>query len=222
MHKIIAVIVDYKSKIKQIGVETIIVDNNKINRGFAKGANIGIKKALKQGATKVLLINPDADITKAAILKLCKSNADIVSPVLRFERQGETVLDFGGKVNWLLGRTTHNENTPGKIDFVSGACMLINSKVFEKIGYFDERFFMYFEDVDFCLRAKSAGLKVAIDPVVVADHQISEHKYSENSIKKGYLLASNKYFMQKWLRWYAKLPSYAYIAFLRAKIALYA
>lgn len=214
MPKIIAVVVAFKSELQPLGVETLIVDNNKINRGFAKGANLGIKKALVKGATKILLINPDVDITKEEISKLAENNADIVSPVLKFERNGKTVLDYGGKVNWLLGRTTHNENKRGKIDYVSGACILISSKVFEKIGLFDEKFFMYFEDVDFCLRAKAAGFNVSVDKNIVVDHQISEHKYSEDNLKKSYVLASNKYFMQKWLPWYSKLPSYAYLAYL--------
>ena len=57
MSKIIAVVVAFKSELRPLGVETIIIDNNKINRGFAKAVNIGIKKALSKKADKILLID---------------------------------------------------------------------------------------------------------------------------------------------------------------------
>lgn len=199
MPKIIAVVVAFKSELQPLGLETLVIDNNKINRGFAKAANLGIKKALAKGADKILLINPDVKITKEQILKLAESGVDIVSPVLKFDRNGGKVLDYGGKVNFVLGRTSHNENKTGIIHFVSGACMLISSAVFQKIGLFDENFFMYFEDVDFCLRAKLAGFKIAVDSDVVVEHAISEHKFSGNSAKKRYILDSNRRFIAKWI-----------------------
>lgn len=197
--KIIAVTINFQSKMKSIGIPTIIIDNNKINRGFAKAANLGIKQALEKSADKILLVNPDIKITQNEIKKLAQNKSAIVSPILKFERQGKTILDYGGKVNWLLGRPTHNESKNGAFDYVSFACVLIDKKVFEKTGLLDENFFMYFEDVDFCLRAKRAGFTIAVDPDVVVEHAISEHKFSGNSAKKRYILESNRLFTAKWI-----------------------
>src|SRR3989344_1955355 len=89
-------------------IDNIFVVNNsppEKNLGFSAAANIGIKKALKTGAEKILLLNPDIKISNNAIDKLCKFPGDIVGPVLKFERNMKIVFDYGGKVNWILGRT---------------------------------------------------------------------------------------------------------------------
>jgi GT2 family glycosyltransferase len=188
--KIIAVIVKYKTPVKKIpGVETIVIDNSPPNKnlGFAAAVNIGIKKALAGGADKILLVNPDIKIKKIDF-----KNGDVVAPVLKFKRDGEWVYDHGGRVNWLIGRTTHIES-PGEIDYVSGACMMIDKKVFAKIGFFDERFFMYFEDVDFCLRAKQAGFKISISNTTVI------HNLTKDPTRIDYAIISNKKFILKWI-----------------------
>ena len=234
MNKIIIVTVKYIAHAEKIpGMETITIDNSPPleNRGFARGANIGIKKALTSGANKILLLNPDIKINKEQILKLSKNNADIVSPVLKTDG----ILDFGGKINWMMGRATHQKTDSGRgqndaqkkidaiaslqhddaqtIDYVSGACMMIDKKVFEKIGFFDERFFMYFEDTDFCLRAKQAGFKISINTDITVDHLLSKNK-----LKNIYVLKSNFKFINKWVSWYFRPFAYIYLFWMWTKI----
>ena len=211
------VVVKFKSKTPKLA-NLIVVDNDKVNRGFAKAVNLGIKKALAKKAEAILLLNPDLKITAEQILALSKTAEDIVGPVLTFDRQGKRIYDFGGRVNFVLGRTTHLENIAGKIDYVSGACMLIKKRVFEKIGLFDQRFFMYLEDVDFCLRAKKAGFTIAINTSVVVEHQISEHRYSHDQFKLEQNLKSNWKFINKWVPWYFKPTAYIYWLYLWLRI----
>lgn len=211
--KIFAVVVKYISPVKKItGVETIIIDNSPPNKniGFAAAVNVGIKKALAQGADKILLVNPDIKIINVDF-----RDGDIVAPVLKFKREGKWIYDYGGKVNWLIGRTTHLENSKyeirnSKIDYVSGACMMIDKKVFAKIGYFDERFFMYFEDVDFCHRATKAGFYVEVDTTVIIEHGLEIHKKTGNPQKMNYLLKSNWEFIWKWIPWPNKILGLLY------------
>lgn len=195
---------------------TIIINNSRNNRGFAKAVNLGIKRALKLGATKILLINPDVIIKPGDVQALASIKADIVAPLLTFNRAGEKVKDYGGKVNFLLGRPTHLENVGvlKPIDYVSGACMLIDPKVFTAIGFFDENFFMYFEDVDFCLRAQKADLTISVANQIEVQHQITEHKSVFNSAKSNYILASNAYFISKWCSHMNPLPQ-IYLLFLK-------
>ena len=205
MSKIIPVVVNYYSHKKFPGA--VIVDNTKNNRGFAKAVNIGIKKALKIGAEKIILINPDIKITKKDITDLSTDDADIVGPVLL----SDGVYDYGGKVNWVLGRTSHLRHSGlSRINNISGACMVIDKKVFEKIGFFDERFFMYFEDADFCLRAKQAGFSIKINPKVIINHRLTK-----NTQKNNYVLASNKKFIDKWIKWYLRPAGYLYLWMLQ-------
>lgn len=218
MSKVSAVIVNFQSnartqklvgglkRLEEIGgIE--IVDNSFKNRGFARAVNLGIENILFKKPNKLLLINPDVEIEAESFKEfLSGDSADITAPIIAFKRKGRTIYDLGGKVNLILGRAKHIEmfrdsgqaRTMKDIDYVSGACMLVRREVFEKIGLFDERFFMYFEDVDFCLRAKGAGFTVDVDSNVLVTHDLAEHRYSGNVFKKTQAIRSNASFIKKW------------------------
>lgn len=243
MHKIAAVIVNYRSdkelkpllksltreqkSSKKTKLKIIVIDNGTgKNRGFAAGANIGIRQALEENFEAVMLLNPDTVITNGFIDKLLISNADVIAPVIRFKRQGKWIFDCGGKVGWW-GRTRHlessnnpiNQSTNQPIDYVSGCCMMIRRKVFEKIGMLDERFFLYFEDVDFCLRAQKAGFKVTVEPQAIITHNLKEGD-DKPFTQKLMHLKSNFRFINKWIPWYIRPVGYAYCLLLLIKILL--
>ena len=177
---------------KHFDVKILVIDNDPDNRyqpylrhvdilqndtnlGFAAGMNKGIRKALNNKSTDyIMLLNNDTILPKDFLRLLLKTGKDIAAPVVKFKsKKGKWVYDYGGKVNWLTGRTKHlesnryptNEFKNQTVDYVSGCCLMVKREVFDKIGLLDERFFFYFEDVDFCLRAKKAAfvIKVADD-----------------------------------------------------------
>ncbi|MCJ7740498.1 glycosyltransferase family 2 protein [Candidatus Microgenomates bacterium] len=238
-----------KEKTEKVQIEVIVVDNgsdekdqvklNQLNQdqkikltenhqdlGYAAGCNLGIHQALKDGCDAVILINPDTKFDKGFLGKLSANKAEIVAPVFRFKRNNLWMNDFGGKVNWF-GRTKHLECNPSTtlragnemIDYVTGCCMMIRRKVFEKIGFFDERFFMYFEDVDFCLRAKKAGFRVTVDPKAILTHDIKEGIEKPLSQKLMHL-KSNFLFINKWTPWFMRPVGYIYCLLLLIKILL--
>lgn len=160
--------------------QLILIDNNIKNVGFAKGVNQGIKKALLDPSiTHIFLLNNDASISSGTLDQLLStfvriSTAGIVAPVLHHHN----LFDWGGKYNKWTGMVRHQnwENKPKtiqKVEHVAGAAMLIGRNVIEKIDTFDERFFLYFEDLDFCLRAGKAGFTIHINPDVVVEHEVS-------------------------------------------------
>lgn len=199
--------------------EVVVVDNNKKNLGFAGGMNLGLKYALKNGAAEVILLNQDTVVPPDLVGKLVNNGADIVSPVLYFKRDGQDIYDFGGKINWWTGRTSHLESfqkasscqskgrpykdsPKGPVDYVSGCCLLIKKEVFEKIGLFDERFFLYYEDVDFCLRARKAGFEIGVETSTVVYHHLNEHKKKRGELwkfKTTENLKSQRIFTDKWM-----------------------
>lgn len=159
------------------------------NLGYV-GNNIGIKKALKQRYDYILLINNDvivdADFLKN-LLKYSKDKYSISGPKIYFAPGFEYHQDWYsksdyGKVIWSAGGQMDWDNIYGsnigvdqidrqqfdqineKIDFLTGCCLLVKSEVFEKIGYLDENYFMYLEDVDFCQRAKKNKITMAYIP----------------------------------------------------------
>lgn len=195
--------IKFKSSLNHKKIDII---ENWENLGFGSGVNQGFQRGLKLPVDRFLLLNPDIEISVSQISDLAQFPADIVSPVLTFLRHGRQIYDFGGKVNWTFGRTFHLESFDLKDgaqeektnpDYVSGACMMLSRRTIEKIGGFDEQFFMYFEDVDLCLRAKKSGLKISVDPNLVVQHQIDEHRYSGNLSKIKLSLVSNLKFINK-------------------------
>lgn len=208
--------------IKQKFPRLKIIENKK-NLGFAAGNNIGIKYALKNGAEYVLLLNPDTIVKKGFLKPLLKNPADIVAPVIKFKREKEWIYDFGGKINWCLGRSYHLETKSQKlnlaIDYVSGCAMLIRKQVFEKIGFLDERFFLYFEDADFCLRARKAGFKIAVEPKSIISHKLREGK-RKSWLQIYHLLRSNLIFINRHISFWRKPLAYLYWWTLLSKLLL--
>lgn len=189
-----------------VGIKTI---NNHANLGFAAGNNPGIKYALKHQASHIMIVNPDVQVPRHfAIPLLAHFKKDkklgLIAPVHRHRQKNKLFYGLGGQVDWKTGKCTH-QNT-NKINFsqlkycqfVSFACVLIKKQVFEKAGYLDERYFMYLEDVDFCLTAKKAGFKVALDPKVIIDHKTSS-SFSDPRQKLKYSFVSQLKLINKWL-----------------------
>ncbi len=202
---------------------------NKKNLGFAGGNNVGIKYALKNQADYILLLNTDTQAQKnflGTLINHLESDKfhGIVAPAIEFKIDNQTFFDLGGEINWFIGRTTHNDvkkipswKEPLKVEFVTGACMLIKKEVFEKIGLLDERFFMFFEDADFCLRARKAGYSTWAVPEAQIYHKLSA-SVNKTPKKYQYLLKSNLKFINKHLNTIFKPIGYLYLLLLALKI----
>lgn len=154
---------DSQSRTKQ-GIQLI---RSEQNLGFSGGVNIGIKKALENGADYVLVLNPDTTVKPDLLTKMLETQKlnpkiGIIGTMIN---EGDREINCG-KVSWLKPELSHlRQEVVNILDnglYIPGAVMLIRRKVFEKIGFFDERYFLYFEDADFCERAKKAGFKIAL------------------------------------------------------------
>ncbi|MBI3385195.1 glycosyltransferase family 39 protein [Candidatus Gottesmanbacteria bacterium] len=106
-------------------------------------------------------------------------------------------------------------------DYLSGCCLLIKRKVLEKVGLFDERFFLYFEDVDFQVRAKKAGFKIAIDKSIVITHFLKGQDNNPKPFSNLYHnLLSNLFFIRKHQKGFNLITSLAYWLALVFKVFL--
>ena len=149
------------------------------NLGFGGGCNVGIRHALASGAKYVWLVNSDATVDRgalSALVQLADQNPAVgaVGSVL-FDSDAPTRVQLwgGGRVNLWLGRSNH-QLAPGRLDFVSGASLLLRRAALEQVGLFDsDQFFMYWEDTDLGFRLRNAGWQLA----VAADSKIW-HKQS--------------------------------------------
>lgn len=149
------------------------------NGGFAYGNNLGIRHAIGHGADYLLLLNPDTQVRPRAIESLAdflSSRPDVAVAGPSFENGDGTDWPMAfrfpsigtefcaalgvGLVTRLLGDRTVARRMPPvaqRVDWVSGAAMMIRAEVFRAIGGFDESYFLYFEETDFCFRAAQAG-----------------------------------------------------------------
>lgn len=193
--------------------------NNPRNLGFAKGVNQGIRLALKdKSLTHFFLMNNDLVLSSGSFAQLLLTfnkfpSAGIVSPVLY---HGD-LYDWGGKYNPWTGMVRHKNwgnkpKTTQSVAHVAGAAILISRAVIERIGLFDERFFLYFEDLDFCLRTTHAGFTVHINPDVIAEHAVSAGSHIIARTK--YQWASHFRFVTKHLFHLAYPTAYLYDLFI--------
>ena len=166
---------------------------NKKNEGFARAVNQGLKQA---GGEYLLLLNSDIFVKKNALDKLIafvkdQPQAGVIGGRLLNpdgSLQGScfylpTFLRIT-KEFWFNGPSTLNKyvplgDKPVEVEAVSGAVFLIPKKVLSKVGFFNERYFMYFEDLDYCRRVRQAGFKVYYLPGAEFIH---EHGASGRSI----------------------------------------
>lgn len=196
----------------------------KENVGVAKGNNIGIKYAIDiLDVEYILLLNNDIILDKDTIdLLIRKAKRGTVTVPKIYYYEPDNMLWFaGGKMYWNRGESGHIGNfqidsgqfdVEGYIDYSPTCCMLLHRNVFEKIGYIDEKFFMYFDDTDLCVRLNNVGIKILFIPKAVMWHKVSSSGGGMDSKVYVYYNFRNKfYFMKKYkdrLRFPAKIYTY--------------
>ncbi|MBI3619907.1 oligosaccharide flippase family protein [Candidatus Roizmanbacteria bacterium] len=182
-----------KKQIVSIGYRPsaiFIVDNSLKNRGFAGGINLALRRAIGRGFDHFIVLNPDIDLRPIG-------KKDIEAVLRRFDvagfamQQNKTIY-YGGEIDrWRLSGGLVSKKPKERYapcDFVSGSFLAFSKKVIDAVGFFDESYFMYYEDVDFCRRSRQAGLRVGIDAKIVYDHW----EVSQANASKSRLLARNR------------------------------
>jgi N-acetylglucosaminyl-diphospho-decaprenol L-rhamnosyltransferase len=136
------------------------------NPGFGAGANRGITRAFADGFERVLLLNDDVFLRTGCVtaLKEIVGADGAASPWLAGE--GDAAYR-GGVIDWKKGYAGHQD---GADDYLIGGCMMITRDAWHRTGGFDESFFLYCEDVDWCIRARVVGVPLVLVPVELADH----------------------------------------------------
>jgi len=194
---------------------------SEINTGFSGGNNIGIKEALKQKADYVLILNNDTIVDPEMIKNLLvvlesKSKIGVTTPKIYFAKGHEFHKDRYkenelGKVIWYAGGHTdwdnvmsihrgidevdHGQyNTIEPVTFASGCCMLFKREVLEKVGLFDDRYFLYYEDADLNERIQRAGYKIYYVPTAKLVHvnAASTGGAGNGNVLHDYFLTRNK------------------------------
>lgn len=183
-----------------------IVENRR-NEGYAGGNNAGIRVALEAGADHVLVLNNDALVHPSTIremLDVASRDARIAAvgaKILRADDPGRLwfawgELDFHQSLVRLVGEGERDDDrfaAERDVPWVSGAAILLARGALEAIGGFDEEYFAYHEEVDWCARAREAGWRVVYAPRARVVHrgQASSGGPSAYVGRRQYLTARN-------------------------------
>lgn len=200
---------------------------NTKNEGFARGMNIGIRLALARGTEWCWIINYDTEIDQGVLAYLITvvqkhPRAGLLSPII-YEK-GTTLPWFAkGHIDFFRMRVLHDTATKSELfresypsEFLTGCALLIKKEVIETIGLLDERFFLYYEDADYSLRAAQAGFS----RLVVPGARVWHREVSRSRPGKTYFLVySGLLFFEKYRSFLLRPYFWVYVTIRRVKNA---
>lgn len=184
-------------KIKQSKITVNLVCQDK-NLGFAKANNIGVNESQGQ---YIIFLNPDTELTqKDTLFRLKKSLSEnpqfaIIGPqlILTDGNIQKSVRNLPSvarafKEYILSIRNAYSSYLPKcksicEVESIVGACIIINRKNFDKLGKFNEKYFLYFEDLELCRQAQKKGLKIGYLPEIKVKHKEGASGINQNTYK---------------------------------------
>ena len=157
------------------------------NRRFAGGSNVGVERALSQGADAIMLLNNDVVADPDLLVKLLaalaeRPEAGAVAPLIYFAPPTDRIWYAGGVCEPTWAHSAHRairQRDRGQFrsleetGYLTGCCLLATADAWRRVGLLDERYFIYAEDADWCLRARAAGYALVFVPTARLWHRVS-------------------------------------------------
>ncbi len=204
-------LVKAKELSKQVNFKTVIIENSQ-NDGVAKGNNLGIEQALKDGCDYVLLSNNDIVLYEDTIENLLasteKNNVFVSVPkILIYDNKN--IWYGGGVFDFKTFRVKHigidcpdSEiyNSEKYVTYSPTCVMLIHKSVFGTVGIMDEKYFVYWDDTDFVYRLHKAGIKILYVPTSCLEHKESVCTGNKSDFFYRYIYRNREYFINKFSR----------------------
>lgn len=178
------------------------------NKGYAHGVNRGIEEAIQQGFHLFCVINSDIvfspQFVRATRNSISNHPSSLIGGKIYYqkgyefhknryinEKKGNILWYAGGKLDWKNAYTLHEGvdevdkgqyDTFKKTDFITGCLMCFDKSVVDGIGLWDESYFMYYEDADYCERAKKNNIALYYDPSLVIWHKNAQSTDGSGSL----------------------------------------
>lgn len=173
-------------RIEALFPEAVLI-RNESNLGFAGATNQGLRNVMEAGADFAWVLNNDTLVEPQCLARLVdalQDNPDMgaVSGKILTSDSPPRLWYAGARWSpWTLTpkHTGHGEHDSGKYDtpceapFLSGCCMLLRRQALDRVGLFDEKYFAYWEDADWCLRALAKGVRLCYEPRAVLYHRVA-------------------------------------------------
>lgn len=181
-------------RLKKAFPEIELIENTE-NLGFAGGNNVGIRYALEQGFSHVMLLNNDTEVEPDFLGEMVRNfnqnpNIGVVQPLILFMHDPKKIWSAGGKWIPALGRAvTLGDRHPvcdyrfkkPQLDWATGCCMLISREALLKTGLLNEQYFAYFEDVEWSLRFREVGYGISLAEKAIIYHEAGASSKKKNS-----------------------------------------
>ena len=180
------------------------------NLGYAGNNNVGIQAALAQGAEWVLVLNEDTRLDPDCLSELIKVGTSnprigIVGPMVYHHNEPDVIQSAGGKMgrDWQAWHIAQNQQDQGQfsqaheVDWISGCAILVRREVIEQVGMLDARFFYYWEETEWCLRAREAGWCILHAPQARLWHKGVQRDYEPNPSVTYYATRNHLLLMAK-------------------------
>lgn len=180
---------------------------NATNLGFAEGNNVGIRRAMEQGAEHVLILNNDTTVDPHAVGRLVAEatrldDAGAVCPLIYFAEPADLIWfagadfdprrGFPGRVTGYRERDSGQHAITRPVDRLTGAAMLVTRDAIIRTGMFDGDLFFLYEDVDWSLRMREAGLRLYLVPAAKIWHRVAATQGDEHSTLSMYYGTRNQ------------------------------
>jgi GT2 family glycosyltransferase len=186
---------------------SVTIIENSENLGFTGGNNIGMRYAMEKGADYIWLLNNDTVVADDTLKELVDyaekyKEAGLLSPYIYFYDSPEMIQFRGSTVDWnnfdIKKLNTENDHDLSGRDtdmVLWGTALFIRRSTIETIGYLDEKYFAYYEDEDYCLRALKNGLGCGVVPGAKVYHKDSRSTGGYTAPMQVFLRSRNYYFL---------------------------
>lgn len=174
---------DSVSYLKKTFPDIFFIETEK-NLGYAGGNNVGIQHALNKGAEAILIVNNDTVLDKDCLQNFVKESAlhpnSVLGGSVYYYDFPTEMQHFGGIWDFRKGKFINLPNADfdrkkaRNLDFVTGCALFVPRKIFETVGLFEESFFLYYEEIDWCFRARKHGFFCTFVPTPIIFHKESK------------------------------------------------
>lgn len=209
----------------------IVLVQSPVNAGYAAALNQGCRQALADGVQFLWFLNNDtavtADTFTALLAAAQRQTLAIYSPLILQSDGTNAIWYAGGTLDWRLKsghrvalETGGDATVPRPVAWATGCSLFCSAEVFHRVGPMDERYFLYLEDVDWCLRGRAAGIPTFLVPQARMTHGVSHSVRRLDPYLLRYYSWRNYYLLlTAHGRWWQRLYGYADLASRFGKIA---
>lgn len=176
------IVVDNSGDMPRSKFEIVVTLNPGRNIGYGPAVNLAIQHAISEGFRSTLVATQDLRMTPSSASELlgalwADGELALTAPLLAYREEPERVFSAGGELTpWGQTRHPHqgwsmsrmSATSPYEVDWADGACLAVKNEPFERIGGFDESYFLYVEEVDLQLRLRQLGARIAVVPSAIA------------------------------------------------------